>query len=357
MEQKEAIIFDVVNENYRNENLEKINNFFSNDNVPIFVKVPDERLTREEFLVLSKLYENNPQKDIKVVVSHKRKNHKSINKIWELSTIINANKYVNDISNYIKDKKLSPLEALSYIHMRVQKIVPYNGSTNRSWHSNDQFFVGAFMEYPEFVCAGFSSLENEIIKSLNFDNLSSRLFSCQYTRFDDNNKDLESHSRLQIFVDDKKYNIKGHFYTDPTWDMTNKTEPTKFCHFLMSKDCHDNMSQKFDYYYFSIFETSQSGEEYYADYYPEYEFISEQSEPRPQLDLEKIIFNTMCKTSDKSFDRLYGIFETIVNASYEEQIDKKMKGSFNSKYPILSRECAKQIYENYHKINENLEKN
>lgn len=357
MEKTQEIIFDISNRNNSSENLKLLNNFFPKDNTPIVIKAFDEKLTKEEFSVLNNLYKNNPKSDIKVDVYHKKLSGVCANKIWELSTVLDANKFINDVCNVIKSKKLSPMEALAYIHICVQKVVPYNASKVRSWCSNDQFFVGAFLKNTEFVCAGYSSLENEIIKSLNFENLSSKQFSCKFTMFDGINKQPENHSRLQIYVDDKKYNIKGHFYSDPTWDITNKTDAPKFCHLLMSKSCHEFMSRKFDYFEFYISEKTKSGEVRDTAYYPEFEFLDEQSKPQDQLVMEKIIFNTLSKITSKSFDKLYNTFCDIISTTYDEQIDKKMVGSFNSKVPLLSKNDAKQIFENYNKNTQNLEKN
>lgn len=319
----------------------------NNANKPVNIVIADEKIPYQIFCDIYKLYKNISQNNrVNLLVTHKtRSKHNSPEtKLWYIETIVKANRYIYKICDEIKSKNLSPAEAYAYIYLKVSTLVKYTDSPNRSWCSNDQLFVGAFLKEPEFVCAGFSSLINEIIDTLNMPGLKSTRIVCTVRNLENDN--VGDHSRLRIEIDDNKYSINGHFYSDPTWDnVRGDFNIPKYCHMLMAVNSQDDNMSKYEFYDFDEVQKDKEGRPYYNRFYPMYEYLNEQDIPMPQQKLEKLVFTTMSKTSSKGFTELYDLFTTMANESYNAQQIEKFKGSLKSNKLILTKDEAKQIYE------------
>ena len=360
----EEVNMDLLEENdidYSKKQLELLS-FLSSDsslllkniNNHINIKVADEKIPYQIFCDIYKLYKNlNSNNNINIVVAHKTrsKTNSITTKLWDIETIVNANSYIYKICDEIKLKKLSPAEAYTYIYLKVSTLTKYACSTKRSGFSNDQLFAGAFLKEPEFVCAGFTSLVNEIIDTLNMPGLNSTRIACTIKNLDNGN--TEDHSRLKIEINDGKYSITGHFYSDPTWDnVRGDYKIPKYCHMLMAVNCQDDDMSKYDFYDFDEIKKDSKGRQYYSRYYPMYEYMDEQDKPMPQQQLEKLVFTTMSKTTSKNFNELYKLFTKMANESYNAQQIERFKGSLNSNQLVLSKDEAEKIFDNNKIIND-----
>lgn len=319
----------------------------NNANKPVNIVIADEKIPYKIFCDICKLHNNiysGNKMNLLVIHRTRGKTNYSETKLWDIETIIKANSYIYKICNEIKSKNLSPAEAYTYIYLKVSTLTKYSCSKNRSGFSNDQLFAGAFLKEPEFVCAGFTSLVNEIIDTLNMPGLKSTRIACTVRNLENDN--TEDHSRLKIEIYDDKYSIDGHFYSDPTWDnVRGDFNIPKYCHMLMAVNCQDDDMSKYDFYDFDEIKKDNDGRQYYKRYYPMYEYMNEPDTPILQQKLEKLIFATMSKTTSKSFDKLYNMLEKMANDSYNAQQIEKFKGSLNSNKLALTKDEAKKIYD------------
>lgn len=354
---QETKIKDISLRDNAQENLQKLLNFCNNGYETVNLVVFDEMLDKNEYAMLSEFYQKYKDEfDINVIVKHVRQNYPNddiVEKVWDLQSVIRANKYIYDICDYIKKKNLSPLESLAYVHMKVQKISEYTPSVNRSWHSDDQYFVGAFLDKAEFVCAGFCDLEYNILKKLDLKGLECKVMSCNFYNFDKNTSD--NHARLKLYICDDKYNICGHFYSDPTWDNDNLCDVAKYCHMLMSHECHE-MSNKYDFRDFEEMSKDENNRTCYSKFYPEFEYLNESDKPILQKTIESAVFEMISKTSEKSFDELYCLLERMAKETFLEQKSRKFRGSFCQENVLLKKDEAYKIYKKYHKNVKNNEK-
>ena len=354
---QETKIIDISSRDNAQKNLQKLSNFCIDGYETVNLIVFDEMLDENEYAMLGEFYQKYKDKlNINVLVSHKRQNYPNddmAEKTWNLSTIISANNYIYEICDYIKKKDLSPLESLAYVHMKVQKLAKYTPSQEKSWHSSDQYFVGAFLENAEFVCAGFCDLEYNILKKLDIKGLDCNIFSCTFCNFDKNSN--ENHARLKLNLCDKKYDICGHFYSDPTWDNDSLCEVAKYCHMLMSHNCHE-MSTKYDFYNFEDVNKDENNRLCYTKFYPEFEYLNESDKPIDQKVIESAIFSMLSKTSEKTFDELYCLLERMASETFVEQKVRKFRGSFCQENLLLKKDEAYKIYKKYHKNVKNIEK-
>lgn len=163
---------------------------------------------------------------------------------WKASVVKLANANIKEVVDYIRQAKLSPLEAATYIHKYVSTVKAYNKGENNSY-STQASFVGAYDEESGFVCAGYTALYLACIKELKMPGLSAENMSVKI--YENKRKSLTNlmskkakkyyeshHSQLIVHIDDKKYGKKGDYLDDPTWDNTTSEfeEPT-FAHCLL----------------------------------------------------------------------------------------------------------------------------
>ena len=225
--------------------------------------LPYEMIPKKDFETIYNLGTMFPRTKCNVIVGHRYveddrfiDNKGSI--MWDLPTIIKANKSIYDVCNFIQEKKFSPFEAYAYIHKYVSTIAQYNPtSAGGTWLSYDQYFPGVFFDLPEVVCMGYASLEKEIIDSLNMPGLKCDIVSVSFYNKDKHSRD--NHARCIVKVLDDKYGINQSCYEDPTWDNVEATGECSpiYAHSAMNINCHDkSVNDKYDYYYPSLIELS-----------------------------------------------------------------------------------------------------
>lgn len=355
IDENKKLVIDLLNDDkeYSHEKLQQLLNFINNcenyknklNNVEIIVA--NERIPYNVFEIVEKLYQKSKNLfTVNLAVKHydncNRKDSETT-KLWDIETIINANKYIDEICSIVKNNNLSPAEALAYIHLRVSKVAHYQSSENRTWSSNDQYLVGAFMKKPEFVCAGFASLEKQIIDELNMPELKCDILNIDL-RKKDGSTDFESHARLIINITDKKYDINGHFYSDPTWDNVSKDKTPVYSHMFMPNDCHEYGQSKYEYDEDAyIYKKVGKYERRLEDFPLYFAFCNESPVFLQQEKLEEIVFNTMSKTSNKSFNDLYSLLGEMAKSTYDNQIERQYREKYSPTLQ-LQRQDAQKIY-------------
>lgn len=148
---------------------------------------------------------------------------------WTIPEIMNANNQIDEIADEIKQKDLSPLEALMYAYFKC--------TNRRSKEANDDEplsfsrTIYGVLNSDKIVCVGYCEILREIMHRLNYKNI--ELFqnnvACVIP-----NEEFSKHRTLITYIKDEKYNLDGYYYLDPTWDR-NRTEHQEFRlnHFLI----------------------------------------------------------------------------------------------------------------------------
>lgn len=311
----------------------------------LILLVPNEYLPYNDFAKINDFYRaTKGTLNTTLAVVHTYDSCKIlVKKLWNIETIIRANLYIQSIVNNIKKSNLSPAEALAYIHFKVSSIVKYTPSARQSSYSNDQLFVGAFLKKPEFVCAGYASLEKQIIDALNMDGLKCTKIGVSFQN--NRNRTFGRHARLKIEMDDPKYKIKGHFYSDPTWDIPDIDKAHKYCHLLMPKNYHDYGLTKYYYYNFDEYNIVGQNDQVLNSYNPRNEGLTEPNDPLPQKTLETIMFCALAKAINFSYPQLVMTMKKMAQASFREQRVREYKGSLKSEELSLTLDEMKELYD------------
>ena len=350
-------LFDYRNEYYKDlpEILKIVeDNLFSLPNLKnINLRCVYEKLPKEVFKNICKLYKNI-SKDIncQIVVEHAHMRDSwydtgEVDKCWDVKTIIKANTEIDKVCKFIRDSKFSPMEAFAYIHAYVQNVAKYRRSSEEqhSWDDSDQFFAGAFMDMPEFVCTGYASLMNEIITNLNMPGLESKMMTVSLKNLSTDKTDY--HARNFIKIKDDKYKINQTFFDDATWDGYNDHNYPLFAHFAMPNGCHKpEFNGKYQYTVLDEIKLRGEGSIYDFIDFNEYQEEFDKSKIKiNQLMIEKIYFRVLKKMyPTEDVESLCKRVERMTKSSFEEQTKRQFKGYFATEKSLLGKEYAQKLY-------------
>lgn len=130
---------------------------------------------------------------------------------YSLEVVEKTHKKISDLTYFCKKREFSPLECVLFAYLYSTKR-PYikeeeweYGATSRSVYS--------VLNGDKIVCLGFTQVMQTILEALNtkyilvFDNATQ-------SKVDS----LTGHSTLIIYIKDKKYNLDGYYFFDPTAD-------------------------------------------------------------------------------------------------------------------------------------------
>jgi len=115
--------------------------------------------------------------------------------------LYDVSKLVSDDIKIVKNSNLSQLEQIVYIYDMVKKRC-YSSSDNDIRDGRD---LDRVLSSEYIVCTGYSNLFNAYLKCLGVPAMS--LISIS-----------RNHQRSLVYLNDFKYNIKGVYAFDPTWD-------------------------------------------------------------------------------------------------------------------------------------------
>lgn len=317
----------------------------------INLNLPYEMIPKDDFEAIYNLGVMLPKTRCNVIVNHRyieddRFIDKTGSVMWSLPTIIKANKAIHDICNFIKANNFSPFEAYAYIHDYVSTIAQYNiSSAGGTWLSHDQFFPGVFFDLPEVVCMGYSSLEKEIIDTLNMPGLKCDIVSVSFYNKDKYSRD--DHARCLVRVLDNKYGINQSCYEDTTWDNIDASQDcvSMYAHFAMDINCHERkQNDKYEYYAPSLIELKPKHTKNVVDITCAYEY-NKSINPVSQLQIERAYFNMLVKSKpNESFNSLYVLLAKMAKKSYDEQVFRRFKGNLVQENLLLTKEEAKIIF-------------
>ena len=242
------------------------------------------------------------------------------------------------MSNEIKKKNYSPVEALYFIYSQIkERIYKKEKKRDKKFKSRS---LNQIMKNDEIVCVGYSNFINAISDILKL-NVSTIYWNPTSDK-------QNGHQENIVAINDRKYNIKGTFAIDATWDSkknsSDDSHRTNIRHFLMplsidekEKKLH-NLEYPQDNLYFNILSS-----------YIRLNKIRQYSAPL-------IIIENETKTLINKIKRLYEMLG--INADYENmKVDdeiNKIKRLGNQLIPLQTLENI--IYTVEQKSEEDLEK-
>lgn len=125
----------------------------------------------------------------------------------KLNELKKTQKIINDIVDNIKKYNFSPIEQIMYVYDIVRSRVYTKESESESCEESRD--LTKVLLGDKIVCLGYARILNVILNKLNINNILNLL----------KRKDCDKRHALNIiYIDDKKYDIQGIYYFDPTWD-------------------------------------------------------------------------------------------------------------------------------------------
>lgn len=157
---------------------------------------------------------------------------------WTLKDVLAANNNLEHVVEVIRSMNLSPFEAALIIHNYCAHF-KYNESegflNSRTSREVVDIFKGG-----KIVCVGYSQLYKAIADKLNMPGLRVELNACRVVRNGKNN--FGGHANNIVYIDDKKYNIRGEYAEDSCWDSIRENKEKKrtlaFCLYPQSDKAH-----------------------------------------------------------------------------------------------------------------------
>lgn len=131
---------------------------------------------------------------------------------WHSDEVAHANSQLDDITNEIKQKNLSPVEMLLSAYVKIIKR-PYKEVDAKESLFKSRTIYG-ILNSDKIVCVGYTEYFNEIISRLDLPNVKTFFNYVQVGT----KKKPEYHQNMIIYLKDEKYDIDGYYYFDPTWD-------------------------------------------------------------------------------------------------------------------------------------------
>lgn len=132
---------------------------------------------------------------------------------------------VRDYALYVKSLNLSPLENIMFIYDMVRRRIYTAEKDDNRYKSRD---LKNILFSDEIVCAGYGRIVSILLSYLG---ISNKLISIT-------DRKNEGHLRNGIYVDDDKYNVKGFYILDATFDSKKNIKDSsyinKYKHFMKS---------------------------------------------------------------------------------------------------------------------------
>ena len=159
---------------------------------------------------------------------------------WPLQYIIKANNEIDKVVKKILDSKLTPFEAMLYIHYYASQFKYISGEVEEC-----RSIVGIY-NYGKIVCSGYALISKSVIDKLKFkgyQGLECELVLCELVVDEDyvkrcaelgvQVKKVDWHCHNIVKIHDAEYATNGNYSNDATWDSKGKTgESRGFAHCL-----------------------------------------------------------------------------------------------------------------------------
>lgn len=154
---------------------------------------------------------------------------------YNLEDLKEEDKLIDTMVKDISYGDYSPYEKFIACYNIAKKFKQYK-ENNES--KEDSRRIRKILNNDYMVCVGYSNLLKELLKRVGFNaysyNVSTDVSYDDGFTLEEKQVQLVGHERLIVNIDDPKYNIKGFYVTDPTWD--NDLEEDYYNHALMTFD-------------------------------------------------------------------------------------------------------------------------
>ena len=148
-------------------------------------------------------------------------------------SLIDCYKTINAIkkqADEIANLKMSPIETIMYVYDQVRNRVYTSENSNETAFKSRDLSEVLFGD--KIVCVGYANMFHATLSNLGIEN--------HVVDLDRKEINSHGHARNVIYVKDKKYNIDGVYYFDPTWDSKRKENDNTYLYsykcFLKTKD-------------------------------------------------------------------------------------------------------------------------
>ena len=145
-------------------------------------------------------------------------------KTFSLLQVKRANNKIKKMAEKINSNEFSPLEKILTAYFMVTKRKYNEEKKNESLA--DSRSVYSVLNTNKIVCVGYSELMQAILDLTKDENIKVYQNGVQIIQnkigafFGFDNLYASGHRNLVIYVKDKKYNLDGYYYVDPTWDCS-----------------------------------------------------------------------------------------------------------------------------------------
>ena len=194
----ETVNFTIYNDSFNDK--EKIINFINqnpNLNITLYVK---------DYTWLINNLKNNDYPNLKINFENS-KNSIPYNEFYNMYIKL------DEIICFIKHYDLSDLEKVMLVYDIVKANVYHKEDSNES--SSKSRDLNEIVNGDKIVCVGYANLINYLLTNLDIKN------KCIITK---NTETNIGHQRNYLYLDDKKYNIKGAFFLDVTADSKKSND-------------------------------------------------------------------------------------------------------------------------------------
>lgn len=197
-----------------------------NDDYTINVSMLFDDETIDRFIEINNYLVENNECELKFL-----EDYLNPNLAWSLEQIITANDSVNSIKNFIENNKLTPFEAVAFIHKIVISTFQYNESEEDSLFSRSLIGI---MNTDYIVCVGFATFVKAVVDKLGLAGLSCETYTGFIEREDEHSElseymyflSGEAHMQNLVKIADEKYGVYGAYVLDSCWDSKSKYFPS-----------------------------------------------------------------------------------------------------------------------------------
>ncbi len=187
--------------------------------------------TNEELKSLKSLIEHFQKYNIKVGV-YSEKGFYDYNQVENTCNIIK-----DETTEILSYRHYSPLEKLMHAYCKVASREYIEEDEKRENRSISRSIYG-ITNSDKIVCKGYAFYLQALLTQMKDDNLKCFVNSfgmITHIRGPKDKIELSSHATNIVYIDDKKYGVKGFFHVDPTWDFSRgKPKTYRLAYFLLN---------------------------------------------------------------------------------------------------------------------------
>lgn len=278
----------------------------------------------------------------------------------DMNTFIKTEKELRKLIKPLEEHKdeLSPFEKHLWIHNLVATFRKYKKEANEDeWKESRYLNKLLFNDY--LVCVGFSYLNMDLAKRLSLESWEDAACSNRQER----KLNEYNHSINLSYIEDDKYDIKGVYLSDATFDNHEDKDLFIFNHFFLTPDRYESHVKDMFSSGYSLL-ASKDKEEFLriikSDRQALYSLVTIISKYYPQHKIFKMGFSNIQYYYDYCLEKVEEFYQIAQTITIEPIPEEKIKRALVHIEKIINPnitidELDKKInryFEIYHKINE-----